>query len=291
MAKALKIFETINDRGVGLDAMDLLKNLLFMNVSPKDFAELRDVWKALTDAIYNAPEKPLRFLRYFLLANYVRDTRLQEATIYDWFQSNENLTKHSRNPIVFANELLLAAKAYANAVNGRNPQGFEEPGIWNTRSLGGSAVRQHFILLLAGRALSPNLFSRLADQIEELMFVFLITSTPTNEYERYIVDGAGRLKAVYDSTSFDRYVSEFFDATKFSLTERFDTVMQTLSLGNMRRFRIRYMLAKLTRDFDLRAYGAAAALNEYVRSENDVEHILPESPSAVAAAEFGQVGK
>ncbi len=54
--------------------------------------------------------------------------------------------------------------------------------------------------------------------------------------------------------------------------------MQTLSHGNMRRFRIRYMLAKLTRDFDLRAYGAAAALNEYVRSENDVEHILPESP-------------
>ena len=28
VAKALKIFETINDRGVGLDAMDLLKNLL-----------------------------------------------------------------------------------------------------------------------------------------------------------------------------------------------------------------------------------------------------------------------
>ena len=30
VAKALKIFETINDRGVSLDSMDLLKNLLFM---------------------------------------------------------------------------------------------------------------------------------------------------------------------------------------------------------------------------------------------------------------------
>ncbi len=75
---------------------------------------------------------------------------------------------------------------------------------------------------------------------------------------------AGSYTTPRDAISFDRYVSEFFDATKFSLTERFDTVMQTLSLGNMRRFRIRYMLAKLTRDFDLRAYGAAAALNEYV---------------------------
>ncbi|MCZ0942568.1 MAG: DUF262 domain-containing protein [Gammaproteobacteria bacterium] len=33
VAKALKVFETINDRGVGLDSMDLLKNLLFMNTS------------------------------------------------------------------------------------------------------------------------------------------------------------------------------------------------------------------------------------------------------------------
>ncbi|RZK52279.1 MAG: DUF262 domain-containing protein, partial [Pedobacter sp.] len=31
--KALKIFETINDRGRSLDAMDLLKNLMFMNAS------------------------------------------------------------------------------------------------------------------------------------------------------------------------------------------------------------------------------------------------------------------
>lgn len=33
VGKALKIFETINDRGVGLDAMDLLKNLLFMKAA------------------------------------------------------------------------------------------------------------------------------------------------------------------------------------------------------------------------------------------------------------------
>jgi uncharacterized protein with ParB-like and HNH nuclease domain len=32
VAKALKIFEIINDRGVGLDSMDLLKNLLFMKL-------------------------------------------------------------------------------------------------------------------------------------------------------------------------------------------------------------------------------------------------------------------
>lgn len=40
VAMALKIFETINDRGVGLDAMDLLKNLLFMHARGDQFAKL-----------------------------------------------------------------------------------------------------------------------------------------------------------------------------------------------------------------------------------------------------------
>ena len=43
VAKALKIFETINDRGIGLDSMDLLKNLLFMKASRKKFEKLKKI--------------------------------------------------------------------------------------------------------------------------------------------------------------------------------------------------------------------------------------------------------
>jgi Protein of unknown function DUF262 len=95
VAKALKIFETINDRGVGLDAMDLLKNLLFMNASAHDFEDLKVTWKEVTDAIYSVRERPLRFLRYFLLATYRVDTRLQEDAIYDWFL-NKSTRRYTR---------------------------------------------------------------------------------------------------------------------------------------------------------------------------------------------------
>ncbi|WP_443477973.1 DUF262 domain-containing protein [Novosphingobium aerophilum] len=61
IARALKIFETINDRGIGLDAMDLLKNLLFMRTDPAKFDKLKDRWKLLTDKLHKAGEKPLRF--------------------------------------------------------------------------------------------------------------------------------------------------------------------------------------------------------------------------------------
>src|SRR5882757_11073398 len=40
VSSALKIFETINERGIGLNPMDLLKNLLFRQVSPAEFTKL-----------------------------------------------------------------------------------------------------------------------------------------------------------------------------------------------------------------------------------------------------------
>jgi len=40
VSSALKIFETINERGVGLNPMDLLKNLLFTQVRQTEFTQL-----------------------------------------------------------------------------------------------------------------------------------------------------------------------------------------------------------------------------------------------------------
>ncbi|HUS19373.1 MAG TPA: DUF262 domain-containing protein, partial [Terriglobales bacterium] len=66
VSSALKIFETINERGVGLNPMDLLKNLLFTHVKADEFSRLKDEWKKVTKPLEKAKEKPLRFLRYFL---------------------------------------------------------------------------------------------------------------------------------------------------------------------------------------------------------------------------------
>jgi hypothetical protein len=291
VAKALKIFETINDRGVGLDAMDLLKNLLFMNASPKDFAALKDTWRKVTDAIYNAHEKPLRFLRYFLFASYQVDAQLQEDAIYDWFLKNETKTRHASDPIGFATRLLDAAKAYASFVKGFNPAGQPEPGIANTRYLGGSAVRQHYILLLAGRHLKSDLLGKLSREVENLMFVYLISNTPTKDYERSIIEGAEKLRALASDDEFERFRENFFSEAKKQLARRFDAALLTIHKGDMRGFRMRYLLAKLTQHIDVKAYGSTGghgSLANYIDGKNDIEHILPENPSAEALAEFGE---
>jgi len=108
VAKALKIFETINDRGVGLDAMDLLKNLLFIKAEREQFEKLKTIWKQMQDTIYGMGEKPLRFLRYFIFSRYDVDL-LREDQIYSWFAKNEKLCNYGSTPIEFAKELLAAA--------------------------------------------------------------------------------------------------------------------------------------------------------------------------------------
>lgn len=288
IAKALKIFETINDRGVGLDAMDLLKNLLFMNAAPNEFSRLKERWKELTDRLYQAGEKPLRFLRYYLLATYDLDSKLREDAIYDWFQKNESLTGHSKAPLKFAEELLAAAKAYGNFATGRNASGEIEAGIANTQLLGGKSIKQHFILLLAGRRLSPRNFTRLADDIEKTMFVWLITRTPGKEYERRIVDAAHRLAKVGEA-GFEAFADEFA-AERNGLKLDFARAIGGLHTYDTRLFRLKYALAKLTQHVDLLAYGPSEGrsnLADYTAGSNDIEHILPASADAAAAAEFG----
>jgi hypothetical protein len=95
VSSALKIFETINERGVGLNPMDLLKNLLFTQVKQTQFTQLKDEWKKITKPLEKEKEKPLRFLRYFLMANYVikndrGDAVVREDEIYDWFIAKDN---------------------------------------------------------------------------------------------------------------------------------------------------------------------------------------------------------
>ena len=292
IAKALKIFETINDRGVGLDAMDLLKNLLFMNAKESEYTKLKDIWKQLTDTIYKAREKPLRFLRYYLLASFDVDSNLREEAIYDWFLKNEGLTKHKGEPLKFAQRLLDAAKAYGNFVSNQNVSGGEERGIVNTRLLGGKSIKQHFIILMAGRHLSSANFSRLCDEIENTMFVWLITGTPGKEYERRIVDAAHSLRTT-SNEYFDQFVLKHFSKERSGLAPDFKARLLTLKAGDTRQFRIRYLLAKITQYVDLQAYGPSQSrddLNDYVAGGNDIEHIQPDNGDDEAIAEFGVGG-
>lgn len=292
VAKALKIFETINDRGVGLNSMDLLKNLLFMKTPKGQFDRLKDTWKELQDTIFRMGEKPLRFLRYFIFSRYDVDL-LREDEIYGWFTKNDALVGYGRDPIGFAKELVSAARAYERFREGKNEKGERNRYLDNIRLLGGQAARQHLILLLAGRHLGPALFDRLAAEVENLFFCYVITREPTRDFERNFAKWATELRSIKSDEELDTFIVARFDKAKADLANRFDDSMGRLALRSLQLYRFQYVLAKLTQQVDLLAYGETEGtrwLGNYVSGGYEVEHIFPQTPNAEAAAEFGPVG-
>ncbi len=280
IARALKVFETINDRGVGLDSMDLLKNLMFMQSSRQDFDRLNDRWKDLIDTLYQAPEKPLRFLRYFIFSQFKVD-RLKEDQIYDWFTRNAALCGYNTDPFAFLELLIRSAKAYSLFINGKNVNGTINRYLVNIRFLSGAA-RQHLILLLSGRHLPVDCFTELTRHIENLFFTYIITREPTREFERTFALWAPELRQVHDQQELNVFIARRFIPAKEDFAARFTLAFNELSEWSLQKYRIRYVLAKFTQYINELAWGSSgvqADLRTFISNEIDIEHILPQTPS------------
>ena len=290
VAKALKIFETINDRGIGLDSMDLLKNLLFMKSAREKFELLKELWKELQDTIFKAGEKPLRFLRYFILRHYKVEV-LREDEIYGWFSGHEKLCGYAENPLGFAGQLLDAAKAYANFLKGCDLSGKQRPELESLQHLGGSAARQHLVLLLAGRHLPEELFSQLVREVENLFFVYVVTRENTRNFERKFAQWAQELKEIKTEGELNAFLEERIKPEKASLAARFDDAFKRMDSNALQVYRMRYVLAKLNQHLEISAHGETEGtrwLKHYADSNYEIEHIHPQNPRPEAIAEFGE---
>ena len=181
VSSALKIFETINERGVGLNPMDLLKNLLFTNVNPVDFTKLKDEWKKITKPLEERNEKPLRFLRYFLMANYDidnerKDSIVREDEIYDWFTTKNNIAicNYKAKPFEFVRKIIKNVENFILLTEGKGNDGMDNVYMNNIRKLAGGALSMHYIILIAAYNLPKELFDYLLKQLESFLFYFII---------------------------------------------------------------------------------------------------------------------
>lgn len=282
LTNALKVFETINDRGVGLTAMDLLKNLLFMKTSQDEYPALKQRWEDLIKILDRCGEKPLRFLRYFIMAHYELDSRqpLREDDIYDWFTRNTKVTGIDDEPLEFVKVLIECASAWSNFLSAKDVTGTINPYLNNLTLLSGAA-RQHFILLLAGRHLAPELFSHLCRAIENLFFCYIITREPTRTFERNFALWSSDLRQVNEQKSLDRFIQKKFTSDLAKRRAAFDFAFQQLTQDRIQQYRMRYILAKLTQYIEQQAWNnpAHANLDQYIASSVNVEHILPQKPT------------
>lgn len=284
VAEALRIFETINDRGIGLNAMDLLKNLLFMRAPKAQYDALTDTWRKMVRVVEEAREKPLRFLRYLVLSRYPDARRngkpLTEADLYEWMDANQDKLGIVADPLAFARGLLLAAEDYRRFVTQPNRY------LAHITRLSGRA-RQHLILMLASKQLDAQQVERLSARVEALFVAFLLAKEPTKALDLIFSNAAPRLREIVVSMpaeAFDRFLADWIEP---EIAKRAARALEAIgTLGLERRTMARFILSRLAQYADEQASGVSRSLQSYW--EHEIEHVLPNTPTANILAAFDE---
>lgn len=294
VSSALKIFETINERGVGLNSMDLLKNLLFTQVSPDQFSKLKDEWKKITKPLEKEKEKPLRFLRYFLMANYpVKNEKgesvIYEDKIYDWFINKDNaaLCDYVGKPFEFVRKVIRNVEHYIDFTNGLGNDGKPSLAMDSLKRLAGGAFSLHYVLLLAAAPLPKPLFDHFVTQLESFLFYYIFTKTPTKDLEKNFSTWADEMRVIAalgddaaQKEKINAFVAEHFQRNMDGKAQELSDALKRLTLHSMQQYRTRYLLARLAQHVDLAFSGVKTpgSLEPYTTLE--IEHILPDTPTA-----------
>jgi hypothetical protein len=134
------------------------------------------------------------------------------------------------------------------------------------------------------------LFERLAHEVEDLFFVYVITREPTRDFERNFARWAGEIRRVLDNTGLQTIVDNRFVPAKAELSARFDDAFARMNANSIQQYRLKYVLAKLTQWLELQAYGEAEGtkwLSRFAGVGFEIEHIFPQQPGDDAVGEFG----
>ena len=294
ISSALKVFETINERGVGLNPMDLLKNLLFTQVKQTQFTKLKDEWKKITGPLEKKKEKPLRFLRYFLMANYEiknhrSDAVVREDEIYDWFiaKDNASLCDYANKPFEFVRKVIHNVKHYLAFANGLGNDGNHSLAMDSLKRLTGGAFSLHYVLLLAAANFPKPLFDHFVTQLESFLFYYIFTKTPTRDLERSFSQWADELRAIAYMTDSVRqkerlnyFVADRFEKNMAGKSQELADALKRFTLGSMQQYRTRYLLARLTQHIEMAFNGLPVPGSLEPFTNLEIEHILPNNPQA-----------
>lgn len=284
ISDALRIFETINDRGVGLNALDLLKNLLFMQVPRKEFDKLTLVWKEMVHTIEKTGrgEKPLRFLRYFVLANFPKARKknkpLTEDDLYEWLSEHKQEIGITSDPIRFAKRLHTSAIAYRRFV--------VEPDfhLSNIYALSGRA-RQHLIVLLACETLNDSDLLVVTRQLERLFVAYVLSQEPTKALDAFFAEMAPRMRGWIEEYRADAdFALALHDQLQRGVSKEVERLRPRINgaldrLSLVRKTTCRFVLWRLAQHLEAIAGSplAEARVNHYKKFE--IEHILPNNPT------------
>ncbi len=281
ISDALKIFETINQRGKGLDPMDLLKNMVFRQVDRGKFKELNIKWKHITQSLEKIDEKPLRFLRYFIMANFdtssEKDGILREDQIYAWL-CNNNAQCHYEEPFQFVQKMAQNVDLY---VKFRIPDDNSEENVHlkNIPQLAGKSYKLHLMLLLAASNMNSDALAKFKRILESVVYYTVINKIATNVTERTFASWCKDIREIGTTKDLDYFTKGTLIPAVNNWKQYNESNFLRLGLNSMQQYRIKFILGKITAYVDELRLGKTVIgdLTAYTQTSIEIEHIMPQT--------------
>lgn len=260
--QALKIFARVNNRGMSLDDADLIKNLLFQEVSPRDYERISDEWNAAAGKMFSTRLKRTRSMN-FLLKNMIGIRTGESIRVDDLFERWEKEFKKSKElynlpedsefsnfepitPSEFAKMLPTDASQLVKISKGEKPQG----GFYkaNQNGIFTFAYTQPYEVLLSASNKDEETFDIIARVVEARTMLSLLSEEKTQDYERMVHKWAFAIRKIPYTSSFDE-VLEASDEARKNLPKLLD--LMELNIRGLsyevpgQQKRIRYILARI----------------------------------------------
>lgn len=282
IADALKIFETINERGEGLNPLDLLKNMIFSNVEREDFERLNADWKKMIDKINDIGEKPLRFLRYYLTANYDVSNKgkygiLPEDKIYKWISSHDDQCHYKDKPFEFVKSMYDSVCKYASYLN---PEGNDTESTYlkDIPLIAGKSSRLHLVLLLAANQMDTSTRESFVKVLELLAYYAAVNRIKSNRIEPLYAEWCGSIRNISNEKELSVFLKEAVAPVLARWNDNYHANFNALNWDSLQQYRMKYILARLTKYIDEKKANRSdvAFVEKYVASDVPIEHIMPQ---------------
>lgn len=284
---AFALFESLNNRGVPLSAMDIIKNKMLAQMEKKyavDIDESFERWQAIIAAIPDAKDQE-RFLRHFYNAfkhrEQIKVEKIPRATRSVVIRVYETLI--NRNAATLFSDLQHAGESYGRLLQSR----FDNPriarGVTELARIGSVPAYQLMLYLLSLDADSfhePDFIEQAVELLGRYFVRRNVTDTPpTRQIDQAMIDvierSADWLKTGKE-LNFDWFVEELAKQARPATLAQFRAALSGDIYGNNSAM-ARYVLIQLDQFDHSREYQP----DLWARDEKDrfiwtIEHVLPQ---------------
>jgi len=274
---AFVIFETLNDRGLGLSTMDLLKNHVF-GKSDEYLDQVKSFWTVIRDNLSGVDPRE-RFL-YHYWTSYKGRTSKSKLFRLMRGQITTPVSAHD-----FTQKLCDASKVYSALSIPGHPywNSYDERTRQNLETLNLLDAQQAFpIMLAAAQVFSEREFGKLTDIFVVMAIRYnLIGELRTGVAANYYVEIPPKIRAGEITKS-----SQVFRSLKpiYPSDRDFERAFGTKVLRDTRK--VRYLLSAIE-EYD---QGGTKQVASDTRRVN-LEHVLPRNPPGEWKATIDSIGK